>query len=109
MQASAIARIIEGVGSACIPVFRSAKGMERREAPGGLRDLLWRSLAIGPAGRPARPPAPDEGAAPPGAPPEPGGAYDACGLQVFDRLAPHECSWTIEQSDFCIHSYGNIV
>src|SRR3954449_10832335 len=104
MQASAIARIIEGVGSACIPVFRSAKGMERREAPGGLRDLLWRSLAIGPAGRLARPPAPDEGAAPPGAPLEPAGAYDACGLRPFNWPTPHECARLIEQSWLCIHS-----
>ena len=32
--------------------------MERREAPAGLRDPLWRSLAIGPAGRLVRPPPP---------------------------------------------------
>src|SRR3954451_4476731 len=32
--------------------------MERREAPGGLRDLLWRSLAIGPTARFARARAP---------------------------------------------------
>src|SRR5215213_3525296 len=38
--------------------FPSKRGMERREAPAGLRDPLWRSLAIGPAGRLVRPPPP---------------------------------------------------
>jgi hypothetical protein len=41
----------EGAGSP-FPFFlpRRGEAMERREAPAGLRDPLWRSLAIGPAG-----------------------------------------------------------
>src|SRR5215211_5049882 len=40
--------------------FPQNGGMERREAPGGWRDPLWRSLAIGPAGLP--PPGQRDGA-----------------------------------------------
>src|SRR3954453_7565193 len=57
-------------------------------APGGLRDLLWRSLAIGPAGRLARPPAPvGVGAAPPGAPPQ----TSLRSLRALDRFRCRAC------------------
>jgi hypothetical protein len=77
--------------------------MERREAPGGLRDLLWRSLAIGPTGEAGEASRPRWCG---------GGASRRSTATLYraplpdDRETLHECDYTASQKEGLYSAVG---